>query len=178
MSLCSNAIAQDHIRWIGLRNEIARMVRQIQAEDRSCVAVVEFRVDREDLQQCLGRPVTHAIMRFLLEFGFNLVERGPLQLHLINNEVKLQFSPLMNQSTMAQLGKRNGAKSILTGTIDVSHEYIDVNCRFVRVETADIIGVGSCRLPKRYFEDLLRIHELDPPTVGGGSGLPEPRRLY
>jgi len=161
-----------------LKNEIAKMVCQIQPRDRSSIAVMELRVDRKDLQDCIGKPITEAIIEVLWKFHFTLVERGPFYRKMINQEISLQNSPLMDTSTIAKLGKRIGAKSILTGNIKIGHKFIHVVCRITKVETMAIMGLASCKIPKKDFQDCLLLHELDPPIVGFDDFLPKPRKRY
>lgn len=171
------AISQD--RWAALRNEIAKIADKIPSEQRSDVALLELKVEEEELQGRLGKPITDEIVRCLcMDHNFKLLERGPLYLNSIKDEIKLGFSDLMDQSTVAQIGKWAGAKSIIAGTIMLEENLIRVHFRMIRVENPEIMGVASCELAKKNFGDLVPFDILPVPIPdGGNSSFPDPIRI-
>ncbi|MCK4389863.1 MAG: hypothetical protein KAV83_06470 [Desulfobacterales bacterium] len=174
--ICDTGFSQD--RWAGIRNEIARIVQKIPIEERSGVAVLELKVEEEELQGRLGKPVTDEIVRCLcMDHNFKLLERGPLYLNAIKDEIKIGFSDLMDQNTVAQVGKWAGAKSIVAGTIILEDDLIRVHFRMIRVENAEIMGVASCELAKKDFGDFIPYKALPPPVSGCESGFPSPKRV-
>lgn len=154
-----------------LMNQVARMACQIPPEDRSAVAVLAPVVDREGLQDCIGRPVVEAVIQVLHEFQFSLMERGLYSGEGINRDVK------MKPSAVSRIAKRIGARSVLAGTVATDHEDIRVTYQMTRIEPMEIIGVFSCSLSKREFTDCLLKYDLSPPTLGIYPLFPEPRRI-
>lgn len=174
--ICDTAISQD--RWAALRNEIASIADKIPPEQRYGVAVLELKVEEEELQGRLGKPITDEIVRCLcMDYNFKLLERGPLYLNSIKDEIKLGFSDFMDQSTVAQIGKWAGAKSIIAGTIMLEENLIRVHFRMIRVVNPEIMGVASCELTKENFGDFVPFDTLPVPIPGGGSSFPDPIRI-
>ena len=158
------------VPYEGLRNEVARMACQIPPEDRYAVAVLAPVVDRDELQDCIGRPLAEAVIQVLHEFQFTLIERGLFFGEGINQDLRMKPSA-------AKIAERIGAKSIFTGTVNIDHENIRVTYRMTRVETMEIIGVLSCSLSKKEFTDCFLKYDLRPPTRGIYTDIPEPRRM-
>ena len=154
-----------------LRNEVARMACQIPPEDRYAVVVMDPVVDREDLQDCIGRPLAEAVIHVLHEFQFILIEGGLFFGEGINRDIR------MKPSAVSKIAERIGARSIVTGSVNIDHENIRVSYWMTRIETMEIIGVLSCSLSKKEFTDCFLKYDLSPPTVGTYSLLPEPRRI-
>lgn len=154
-----------------LRGEVARMACQIPPEDRYGLAVLAPVADWEELQDCIGRPLTEAVIQVLLEFQFTLIERG-----LFSGE-GISRVPRMTPCEVSKNAERIGARSILTGSVNIDHENIHLTYRMTRIETMEIMGALSCSLSKKEFTDCFLKYDLSPPRLGIYSLLPEPRRI-
>jgi len=60
------------------RNEVAKMACQIPPDKRKSVALTDLRLDREELQGCIGKPLTETMIEVLREFQFTVIEKAPL----------------------------------------------------------------------------------------------------
>lgn len=144
-------------------NEVARMACQIPLEDRY-VVVFDPAVDTAELQNCIEEQLEKKIVQVLLDFQFSLVEKMKGDYPLDSYEIRA-------------IGRRTGARAVLMGQINVAPGKIRVTYRMIRIETMEIIGVASCRLPKEDFGDCFVLFDLAPPTPGDGNYLPAPRRV-
>lgn len=154
-----------------LSGEVAKMACQIRPEDRKGVAVLVPVVDRNELQDCIGRPLAEAVIRVLWEFQFVLIENEPLFDGISAN------GPRVDRKSVTEIGRKTGARSLLIGEVGYDHDRVHLTYRMVRVETMEIIGFASCSFPKRAFAGCFLLHDLSPPTWGALILLPEPRRL-
>jgi len=143
----------------------------IHPEDRNGVAVMVPVVDQNELQDCIGRPLAEAVIQVLWEFQFVLIANEPLHGRISVN------GPRLDRHTIAEIGRKTGAKSLFVGTVNIDHNRIHLTCRMIRVETMEIIGVASISFPKKEFASCFLLYDLSPPALGALILLPEPRRL-
>lgn len=173
------AKAQDE-RFVNLKSAIETMAYKIGVDQKSNVSVFELKINDPKLQGTIGKQITDKIVNYMHFSGFKLLERSEQHLKKIGKEIKLGYSDYMDQSKVAEIGKRIGARSVLSGTIRTNRDGYEINFRIVEVETTRIVGVGSCFLPKTTFSNIERNPDppivLPDPTPGANANLPKPIR--
>ena len=97
----------------------------------------------------------------------SVVERA--QLKTVLDELKLQYSGLVDRNSQKEIGKKLGADTILLGTISDGGESITISGRMVDIETGNLITAAEVTLAKTpHIEKLLGSH------VKGSGSVPPP----
>lgn len=112
------------------------------------LAIIEFS-DLNDNVNDLGRYLPEKLITELFKLnseGFSIIERR--QLSKVLKEQKLSTTGLIDSKTMQKVGKILGVDALVTGSITDLGNIIEVNARIISVETGDIIGTASSRIPK------------------------------
>jgi len=74
----------------------------------------------------------------------------------IMEELELTASPRFDDRSVKSVGKLAGVDAIVLGVYsNVGSRIIEVNVRLVSVETAELLGIGSARIPEPAVHDLL-----------------------
>jgi hypothetical protein len=74
----------------------------------------------------------------------------------IMEELELTASPRFDDRSVKSVGKLAGVDAIVLGVYNnVGSRIIEVNVRLVSVETAELLGIGSTRIPEPAVHDLL-----------------------
>jgi TolB-like protein/tetratricopeptide (TPR) repeat protein len=152
------------------------------AEASQSVAVMPFR-DLSGQKPTVGDAIRETVTSDLKEIsGLKVIERA--QIDRILAEQKLQskkdeFDP----STTARLGKLLGASLIVTGAYQRVNAHVRLTARFVKVETAEIVGTAKCdgnandffSLQDRVTSELLRSAGIEKKRVQKFAARARPR---
>lgn len=83
-----------------------------------------------------------------------LVERG--RLGRVLDELQLSHAPTFNEDTAKRIGRMAGADIvILSSYVEIGSKIIEVNAKAVSVETGEIVGVGTAKLPAETVNRML-----------------------
>ena len=86
------------------------------------------------------------ITRMTQENKLDVVERNLLE--KVMEELKLQYSGSVDESSIKSLGKILGVEAVVTGTLTPqSGGMLEINARVIRTETAGILSASSARVP-------------------------------
>jgi hypothetical protein len=112
----------------------------------------------------VSRPVLSPLSTYLSEkitdslYGTKVatvVERT--RLVRIMDELALTASPRFDDKSIKNVGKLAGVDALVLGVYStVGSRTIEINVRLVSVETAELLGIGSARIPMTAIQDLLR----------------------
>lgn len=122
-------------------NPVDSIVREIVASKEKIktksIAVIEFTDVNGDLTP-EGRLLTERLTTQLATTKeFSVIERSRLK--EVIKELKLSLSGVIDPQTVKQVGKILGADAVLTGTLTIIGNKIEINARLVDVETGEII---------------------------------------
>ena len=146
---------------------------EIRVIRRHPVAVLDRPYTLQELQACIGRPLSEAIMQVLWEFQFTLVER---RLFLGDGE-RINRNGRLDTSVISKIAEKTGARSILAGSAHIDDEFIRVTYWMIRVETMEIIGMVSGDLSREEFMGCFLEYDLKPPDRGICTDIPETKRI-
>jgi TolB-like protein len=91
---------------------------------------------------------------FVNSNSLTMVERG-LDLDLLQQEMNFQFSGEVSDETVLSIGKKLGAQTIVTGSINLAGDVFRLRIRTIDVETAVIQGQFNTNIVKdRYLVSL------------------------
>ena len=127
--------------------EIVDKIDDVKGEIREKVlktAVIEFS-ERGDLGiQDAGAIIAEWMTTELNKTGaFEIYER--LSLEKLMEEHKLGMSGLMNEETIAQIGKMRGVQAIVTGSVIKFGDIISVTAKLIDTETAQVIDSADIK---------------------------------
>ena len=109
------------------------------------IAVLDFEQRGDAFKtQDMGGIVAEWFTTAMVKDGrFQVVERALLK--QIIEEQKLGMSGLIDQGSTAQLGKILGVKTIISGSVLLFQEYVEVNARIINVNTGSIVAAENLR---------------------------------
>ncbi len=107
--------------------------------------------DLTPLANYLAEKLTSAL--YMTETA-TVIERT--RLSRIMDELELTGSGRFDDASVKKVGKLAGVDAVVMGTyVSVGDQAIDINTRLVSVETAELLGVGSARIPRAPVRELL-----------------------
>lgn len=109
------------------------------------IAVLDFEQRGDAFKtQDMGGIVAEWFTTAMVKDGrFQVVERALLK--QIIEEQKLGMSGLIDQGSTAQLGKILGVKTIISGSVLLFQDYVEVNARIINVNTGSIVAAENLR---------------------------------
>ncbi len=109
------------------------------------IAVLDFEQRGESgKNKDMGGIVAEWFTTAMVKDGrFEVVERALLK--KIIEEQKLGMSGLIDQNSTAQLGKILGVKTIISGSVMLLQDHIEVNARIINVNTGSIVAAENLR---------------------------------
>lgn len=109
------------------------------------IAVLDFEQRGDAFKtQDMGGIVAEWFTTAMVKDGrFQVVERALLK--KIIQEQKLGMSGLIDQDSTSQLGKILGVKTIITGSVLLLQDHVEVNARIINVNTGSIIAAENLR---------------------------------
>ena len=119
-----------------------------QAEfSKTKLAVFDFDVQGHELEHDdLGGMVAEWFITAMVKEGrFDVIERAHLQ--KIIAEQKLGMSGLFEESSVAEVGKVLGVKTIISGSVMIMADSLEVTARIIDVESASILAAEQLRSP-------------------------------
>ncbi len=138
---------------LGLRFSLLAMIlfglllSNVSAADfkKTKIAVLDFEQRGDAFKtQDMGGIVAEWFTTAMVKDGrFQVVERALLK--RIIEEQKLGMSGLIDQGSTAQLGKILGVKTIISGSVLLFQDHIEVNARIINVNTGSIVAAESLR---------------------------------
>jgi len=104
------------------------------------IAVLDFSTQGEEFStKDMGKIVSEWLITGLVETGrFDVIERRLLE--KIMEEHKLGMSGVVDPSSVAELGKILGVKTVVSGTILGFEGTVEINARLISVDTGSIIA--------------------------------------
>lgn len=111
------------------------------------IAVLDFQQQGEEFQtKDMGKIVSEWLITGLVESGrFDVIERRLLE--KILEEHKLGMTGIIDQESVAQLGKVLGVRTVVTGTILNFERVVEINARLISVDTGSIIAAEKVQAP-------------------------------
>jgi formylglycine-generating enzyme required for sulfatase activity/TolB-like protein len=109
------------------------------------IAVLDFEQRGDAFKtQDMGGIVAEWFTTAMVKDGrFQVVERALLK--QIIEEQKLGMSGLIDTGSTAQLGKILGVKTIISGSVLLFQDYVEVNARIINVNTGSIVAAENLR---------------------------------
>lgn len=109
------------------------------------IAVLDFEQRGDAFKtQDMGGIVAEWFTTAMVQDGrFQVVERALLK--KIVQEQKLGMSGLIDQDSTAQLGKILGVKTIISGSVLLFQDHVEVNARIINVNTGSIVAAENIR---------------------------------
>ena len=109
------------------------------------IAVLDFEQRGESgKNKDMGGIVAEWFTTAMVKDGrFEVVERALLK--KIIEEQKLGMSGLIDQNSTAQLGKILGVKTIISGSVMLLQDHVEVNARIINVNTGSIVAAENLR---------------------------------
>ncbi len=103
----------------------------------------------------LGNYLTEKLAAKLHEEGsVKLVERA--QLSRVKEELALTQTGGFDESSAMRIGKLLGVDAVVTTSYaDLGHSHVEINSKVVRVETGEVIGVGTAEVPRAAVQRML-----------------------
>jgi hypothetical protein len=119
------------------------------------IAVLPVRDALGNESQAFGNYLTEKLTAKLHEENVaRIVERS--QLTRVTQELSLTHSGSFDEESAMRIGNLLGVEAVVTTLYaDVGHSSIEVNSKIVRVETGEILGVGTTALPRVAVERML-----------------------
>jgi len=114
---------------------------------------------------------------FVNSNSLTLVERSNLD--ILNEEIMFQLSGEVSDETVLSLGKRLGAQTVLTGSIDLRDNVFRLRVRAIEIETAVIQGQFNVNIARdRYLVNLYNagIKQEPPASETKPNETPAPNR--
>jgi hypothetical protein len=75
-----------------------------------------------------------------------LVERA--RLSRVMDELQLSHAPTFDEDTAKRIGRMSGADIVIISSyIEIGAKIIEINAKTVSIETGEIVGVGTAKLP-------------------------------
>ena len=103
------------------------------------IAVLDFQTQGEETTKDMGNIVSEWMITGLVETGrFDVIERRLLE--KIMEEHKLGMTGILDTSSVAELGKVLGVKTVVAGTILGFEGTLEINARLISVESGAIIS--------------------------------------
>lgn len=111
------------------------------------IAVLDFEQRGDAFKtQDMGGIVAEWFTTAMVKDGrFQVVERALLK--KIVQEQKLGMSGLIDQDSTAQLGKILGVKTIISGSVLLFQDHVEVNARIINVNTGSIVAAENLSSP-------------------------------
>ncbi|TAL27309.1 MAG: hypothetical protein EPN94_01785 [Nitrospirae bacterium] len=120
------------------------------------IAVLDFQLQGEGYETSdMGRIVAEWLITALVKEGrFDVIER--MLLKKILEEQRLGASGIVDENSVAKLGKILGAKIVITGSVMKFQNVMEVNARIIEVESSSIIAAENVKSTSAFkLEDLV-----------------------
>lgn len=140
----------------GVRALIMKLIVGIKEHKVTRVAVFPITDGQRNVVSPLSTYLAEKITNALYDSRVaTVVERT--RLVRIMEELTLTASPRFDDRSVKSVGKLAGVDAIVLGVYTgVGSRIIEINARLVSVETAELLGVASVRIPETPVKDLLR----------------------
>ena len=139
-----------------LKELARRLSASLKENGISRIAILPVRDISGTDSQTLGMYLTDKLTAKLHEEKIaKIVERS--RLTTVTNELALTYSGSFDDGTVMKIGNLLGTEAVVTSSYaDLSRSTIEVNSTIIRVETGEILGVGTAILPRGALERMLR----------------------
>ena len=99
--------------------------------------------------------IEEVVGHFVNSNSLTLVERGNTDLQLLQQEMDFQFSGEVSDETVLSIGRRLGAQTVITGTINLAGDVFRLRIRAIDIESAVIQGQFNSNIARdRYLVSL------------------------
>jgi hypothetical protein len=152
----SNAAQVPYVSIDPLLKELAhRLSTSMKDQGINRIAVLPVQDASGKENKPLGNYLTEKLSVKLHEEGsVKLVERA--QLARVKEELALTQTGGFDESSAMRIGKLLGVDAVVTTFYaDLGHSSIEINSKAVRVETGEVIGVGTAEIPRAAVQRML-----------------------
>ncbi len=149
--------------FVAEEDALLERVRKAVPESAEWLAIADLPL--ENGQPCrLGSYLAEVLATDLAAHGARVVERS--RLDLVMAELRLQLSDLVQEETRQRLGEHLGVDHLLLGAVTVLPRWVELNLRFVHLESGVVSGSVRHRLHRT--AEVVRLLQ---PAVGEGPPL-------
>jgi TolB-like protein len=146
-----------------LRSVAGHLIERIQADAK--IAVFNIKAKNEDLSNYINDNISESLVN---SGKFTVVDRRNLD--LLKAELDFQYSGEASEETVVSIGKRIGAQTIITGTIEEFGELYRLQIRSIEVETARIEAMRHYLIDNNNILDRLTGKEYKKLYLGAMPG--------
>jgi TolB-like protein len=160
-----SAFAQNTVSLdTGLSGGVRYFEGRIRKETK--LAVLNLRTSSPKLSEYVMEELT---AYFVNSGSFIVVDRSNLE--LLQQEMAFQLSGEVSDETALSIGKKLGAQTIISGSVEIVGDILRLRIRAIAVESADIQGIYTANIQKDRFLTNL-IGNTDNANADSGENIP------